>query len=222
MLVLEQLLDQIERLPARTRQKVTTHLGAREQVLALVLRQRLGEALGQQNARRDGFSPAIAFAKRFGVAPRKARDIGERLVEITPEHERGAVPMRLPELVARRDVGDLVVQPQVLEPGRLADVEMIDGMQIVIEARLGDLARRKSATVAEPSLDQQNIEASAREIAAEDQAVMAGTDDDAVIVSLQRLRHSILLRTLPRYSTLRSRLFTSGPQRFSSRSIAAV
>src|SRR5262245_12560081 len=139
MLVLEQLLDQIERLPARGRQKVATHFSARQQLLALALRQRLGEALGQEDARRDGFRPAVPFAERLGVARRKARDIGKRLVEIAAEHERGPIAMRLAELVARRDVSDLAVKPQVLEPGCLADMEMIDRMQIVMEARRGDL-----------------------------------------------------------------------------------
>jgi hypothetical protein len=126
MLVLEQLLDQIERLPARGREEIATHFGARENILALALRQRLGEALRQKNARRDGFRTGIPFAERFGVARRKARDIGERLVEIAPEHQRGAVAVRLAELVARRDVSDLVVEPQVLEPGSFADMKMID------------------------------------------------------------------------------------------------
>lgn len=49
--------------------------------------------------------------------------------------------MRLAELIAGRDVGDALVQIQILEPGRFADVEMVDRMQIVVEARQRDLAR---------------------------------------------------------------------------------
>jgi hypothetical protein len=66
---------------------------------------------------------------------------------------------------------------------------MIDRMQIVMEAGLSDLLRREPAAIAEPTFDHENIQAGFREIAAEDQAVVAGADDDAVIVSLKRLRH---------------------------------
>src|SRR5262249_35754567 len=147
MLILEQLLDEIERLPARGRQKVATHCGARQQVLALALRQRLGEALRQKDARRDGFRPPVPFAKRLGVARRKSGDLGERLVEIATKHERSAVAMGLAEFVARGDVSDLVVKAQILEPGRLADMEMIDRMEVVIEARPGALVGGKPAAV---------------------------------------------------------------------------
>src|SRR5262245_28163110 len=176
MLILEQLLDQIERLPARARQKLATHCGTRQQVLALALRQRLSETLRQENARRDGFSPAVPFAECLGVARRKTRDIGERLVEIATKHERGPIALRLAELVARRDVSDLVGKPQVLEPRRLGDMKMIDRMQIVMEAGLGHLLRGEPAAIAEPAFHRKNLETGFGEIAAQDQAVMAGTD----------------------------------------------
>ena len=89
--------------------------------------------------------------------------------------------MRLAEFVARRDVGDALVQIQILEPGRLADVEMIDRMQVVIEAGQRHFARAQAAAISEPPVHQEDVEAGAGEIRAKDQPVMAGADDDPVI-----------------------------------------
>ena len=117
MLVLEQLLDQIERLAARRRQEVAAHGGARQQTS----RSRCGSG----SAKRSGIRTCavIASALRFQsrkvcrVARREARDVGDGLLEIAPEHKRGAVAMGLPEFIARRDVGDLVGEVEVLNQG---------------------------------------------------------------------------------------------------------
>ncbi len=95
--------------------------------------------------------------------------------------------MCLAELVAGCDVSDALAQVQILEPGRFADVEMIDRMQIVVEARQRDLARAQSAAIGQSPVDQEDIEAGAGQIAAEDQPVVAGADDDAVVGFFQRL-----------------------------------
>ena len=110
---------------------------------------------------------ALRFHSRKVAASflREARDIGDRLFEIAAEHQRGAVAVRLAELVARRDVGDAFVQAQILEPRRLADVEMIDRMQVVIEAGQRHFAGAQAAAVVEPPLDQQDVEPCAGEIA---------------------------------------------------------
>ena len=94
--------------------------------------------------------------------------------------------MGLAEFVARRDVGYPRIEPEILEPGRLADVEMIDRVQVVVETRQRHLARAQAAAIGQPPLHQQNVEAGAGEIAAEDQPVMAGADDDAVIGFVER------------------------------------
>ncbi len=120
-------------------------------------------ACGSGSEKRSGrkmlavISSALRFQSRkvCGVLLGEARDIGERLLEIAAEDQRRAVEMRLAELVARRDVGDAVAEVQVLEPRRLADVEMIDRMQVVIEARrghfLGRRARRRIAGADPPA-----------------------------------------------------------------------
>ena len=134
---------------------------------------------------------ALRFHSRkvCGVFLGEARDVGDQLFEIAPEHQRAAVAVRLAELVARRDVGDAFVRAEILEPRRLADVEMIDRVQVVIEAGQRHLARAQSAAISQPPLDQQDVEPGAGEIGAEDQAVMAGADDDAVIGFFERLGH---------------------------------
>ena len=59
--------------------------------------------------------------------------------------------MRLTELVARRDVLDAIGEIEVFEPRRLADVEMIDRMQVVIEARRGRLLGDQRAAALMPN-----------------------------------------------------------------------
>src|SRR5512143_2448258 len=96
--------------------------------------------------------------------------------------------MRLTEFVARPDVGDAFVQIPMLKPGSLADVEMIDRMQVVIEARQRHFARAQATAISKPPFYQQNVEASAGEICAEDQPVVPGADDDPVIASFEWFR----------------------------------
>ena len=134
MFVLEQLLHNVERLALGRREKIAADVTARQQRLALGSWQRLGEALRQEYASRDLLGLAVPVAKGRGVPLGEARDVGERLLEIAPEHERRSVEVWLAELVARRNVGYSVAEAQILEPGCLADVEMIDRMQVVIEA----------------------------------------------------------------------------------------
>src|SRR5262249_16832554 len=98
--------------------------------------------------------------------------------------------MCLAEFVTRRDVGKALVQVQVLEPGRLADMEMIDRMQIVVEARQRDFPRAQSAAISKPTVDQQDVEARASQITSKDQPVVSGTDNYAVIGFFERIRQS--------------------------------
>jgi len=116
---------------------------------------------------------------------REAGDVRHRLLEVAPEHEGGAVPVRLAELVARRDVGHAFAETEVLEPGRLADVEVIDGMQVVIEAGLGCLLGAETAAVVEAPLDKEDVQSGPGEIGAEHQAVVSGANDDAVVIAFE-------------------------------------
>ena len=76
------------------------------------------------------------------------------MLQIAAENKRGSVEMRLAQLVARCDVGHAIGEPEILEPGRLADVKVIDRMQVVIEARLRDFLRREAATILQAAIDQ--------------------------------------------------------------------
>jgi hypothetical protein len=96
--------------------------------------------------------------------------------------------VRLAEFIPRRDVIDGGAEFEILEPRRLADVEMIDRMQVVIEARLGHFPGAQAAAIGQPLLDQQDVQPGLGQIAAEDQAVMAGADDDAVIGFVESVR----------------------------------
>src|SRR5262245_30076926 len=93
--------------------------------------------------------------------------------------------MRLAEFVARRDIGHAFAEAAVLEPRRLVDMEVIDGMQVVIEAGFGHLFGAKTAAVVEPTLDNEDVESSLGKIRAEHEAVMAGTNDDAIVVAFK-------------------------------------
>src|SRR5262245_3404096 len=186
MLVLEQFAHDVERLAIGNVEELAAEGGTRQQLLALFSRQRLGITLRQENLRRDFLGFAVPLAESRGVLLGEPRDIGDRFFEITAEHQRGAIAMRLAKLIARSDVGDALAEVQVLEPWRLADVEMIDGMQVVVEARSCDLPRTQSAAIDKPAVDQQDIEAGAGQIASKDQPVVSGADYDAVIGFFER------------------------------------
>jgi len=69
---------------------------------------------------------------------------------------------------------------------------MIDGMQIVIEARRRDFFGAEAAAILQAPVDQQHVQARFRQIAAKDQPMMAGADNDAVIGLFQSLGHAVL------------------------------
>src|SRR5215471_2825498 len=69
---------------------------------------------------------------------------------------------------------------------------MIDGMQIVIKARRRDFLGAEAAAILEAPVDQQHVQTRFRQIAAKDQPMMAGADDDAVIGLFQSLGHAVL------------------------------
>jgi hypothetical protein len=141
-------------------------------------------ALARKSAR-DPLGFAVPLAEGGGVPLRETRDVGDGLFEVTPENEGGAIAMRLAEFVARRDVGYTFAEAEVLEPGRLANVEVIDGVQIVIEAGLGSLLGAKTTAVVQPALDNEDVESSLGEIRAEHEAVMTGSNDDPVVTPLE-------------------------------------
>ena len=156
VIVLEQLPHHVERLASADGQEIAADRGPPQQSLAFGLRQRLGVALGDQNLRGDLFGAAVPVAEGIGVFFREPRHVGDGLFAIAAEHQSRAVAVRLTELVARRDVSDAVFKTEVLEPRRLGNVEMIDGMQIVIEARRRHFLGREPAAILQPAVDQQD------------------------------------------------------------------
>ena len=190
MLVLEQLSHHVERLAFGHRQKIAADAAFRQQRLALLARQRFGEPLGQEDTGCDLFRLAVPVAESCGIFFRETRDIGERLLEIAPEHQRCPVEMRLTEFIARGDVAHALGKPQIAEPRRLADVEVIDRMQIVIEAGRRCLFGDERAAVLQTPVDEKNIQSAARQIRAEHEAMVSSADDDPVVIALQRTRHA--------------------------------
>src|SRR5262249_45267780 len=69
-------------------------------------------------------------------------------------------------------------------------MEMIDRMQIVVEARQRDFPRAQSAAISKPTIDQQDVETRASQITSKDQPVVSGTDNYAVIGFFERIRQS--------------------------------
>ena len=192
MVVLEQLLHHVERLAAADGEKVAADRGLRQQRVALGLRQRLGVTLRDQNARGDFLGAPVPVAKRLGVLLREPRHVGDGLLAVAPEHQSRAVAMRLAELVARGDVGDAVFEAQILEPRRLGNVEMVDGVEVVIEPGRRGLFGHQPAAIFEAAVDQEHVQSRFGEITAENEAMMAGADDDPVIGLVQSLGHAVL------------------------------
>src|SRR5262249_56166343 len=113
-----------------------------------------------------------------------------RLLEVAPEHEGGAITVRLAEFVARRDIGHAFAEAEVLEPRRLADMEVIDGMQVVIEAGFSHLFGAKTAAVVEPTLDNEDVESTLGKIRAEHEPVMARPNHAPIVVPFKALQVS--------------------------------
>ncbi len=201
MIVLEQLIHNVERLAAADGKEIAPDRGFLQQRFAFGLRQRLGIALGEQDVPGDFFGTAIPFAEGLGVFFGEPRHVGDGLFAIASEHQRGAVAVGLAEFVARRDVGDPVFEAEILEPGRLRNMEMINGMQIVVEARDRCLLGAQPAAVFQPPVHQEHIEAGFRQVAAKDQAMMAGADNDAVVGLVQGLGHAVLLHIFVMHRT---------------------
>jgi len=118
----------------------------------------------------------------------------------------------LAEFVARRDVGDAVFQAEILEPRRFGNVEMIDRMQIVIEARRSDFFGGQAPAILQAPVDQQDVQAGLGQITAEDQPMMASADDDAVVGLVESLGHAplraiVLLAENSKSPALRTQIF---------------
>jgi hypothetical protein len=110
MLVLKQLPHDVERLALAARK--SRPMSLRDSSAS---RSSRGSGSEKRPGRkmRDVISSALRFqfAEGRGVPLGEARDVGERLLEIAPEHERRAVEA---EFVARRDTRDPVGEAQIL------------------------------------------------------------------------------------------------------------
>ena len=69
---------------------------------------------------------------------------------------------------------------------------MIDGVEVVIEPGRRGLFGHQAAAIFEAAVDQEHVQSSFGEIAAEDKAMMASADDDAVVGLFQSLGHAVL------------------------------
>ena len=174
-------------------QKIPPDSAAREQGLAFGPGERIGIAFADQDAGGDLLGLAVPIPKGLGVLLREARHIGEGLVEVAAEDQRGAVLVGLAEFVWRRDVLDAIPKAQIMEPGGLGNVKVIDGVEVVIEARLCRLLGAEPAAVIEPPLHQQNLQARPRQIAAEHQTMVSRANDDSVVIALKSPGHGVPL-----------------------------
>ena len=191
VLVLEQIAHHFQRFAARNGEEFAAECRLRQQRLTLRLRQRFGKPLRHENLAGDGLGARIPVAECLGVSLGKTGEIGDGFLEIAAEHQRRAVGMGLRQFVARRDVVHALADAEILEPRRLGDVEMIDRMQVVIEAWQRHFLGGEAAAVAQPTFHQQNLQAGASEIGAEDQAMMSGADDDPVISPVECGGHGV-------------------------------
>jgi hypothetical protein len=74
----------------------------------------------------------------------------------------------------------------------MPDMEMIDRVEVVIEAGLRDLLGAQPAAVLQPTVDKKNSEAGLCEIASQNQTMVSRTDDYSVVASFQGAWHRIL------------------------------
>ncbi len=123
---------------------------------------------------------AAVFVGRFGIARRVAIDLAARLVVIVPRGQIVAVVHRRDRARQRQDLQAVPRQFQVADDLRAQQADHVGefGEAIAGEDLLGD--RRAADDVA--ALEDHHLLAGARQIGAGDQAVVAGADDDRVVV----------------------------------------
>jgi len=170
------------------------------QELGLVLHapgdQRLGDVVHRQRRRvHQGHQDEVEVplglfdqaVKGVRVLLREARDRGAGLVEIGVDGQRGAVVEDRPHLHRRALVAKpVLVQREVAVDRRDPDQGVVVAVDVVQEAGPGELLGAEAPALLRPLLEDGDVPAALGEIAAEGQAVVAGSDDYRVV---GRIRH---------------------------------
>src|SRR5262249_6588729 len=152
--------------------------------------------------RQEGVAPA---AQRRRVARAEALDGGRGLLEVGPPLERVAASQEEGDVQLRLDVRRAVpLEIQVRVPGGLADRPMEERVHVVEEAgEAWVLDRRKAASRLVPALEAHGPKARPPEVGLQNEAVVAGAEEDAVVVGAHApaMGRSASVRRSPARST---------------------
>ena len=132
----------------------------------------------------DGDELVVPAAQRVGIAPAELRDRTDRAFDVRPPFERAAVAREQRHVELRFDVARAVAfELEIRVPGHGGDGPLEERMRVVQEAGLARVFdRREAAARDRRTIDGQHPEPGPAEIGRQDERVMAGADDDAVVV----------------------------------------
>jgi len=163
--------------------------------------QRLGDVVhGQRRREHQGGEDEVEVAlrlfdqatERVGVLLRETGDRGPGLVEIGVDGQRGVIAEDRAHLHRRPLVAEpVLVELQIAVDGRDPHQGVIVAVDVVQEARPGELLGAEPPALLRPLLEDGDVQPALGEVGAEGQTVVAGSDDHRVV---GRIRHERLLR----------------------------
>ena len=148
-------------------------------------RQRWRAIFGQEDAGHDGDELVVPAAQRLGIAPAELRDGIDRTSDIRPPLERAAVAGEERDVELRLDVVcPVALEIKISVPRHGGDGPLEKRVRVVQEAGMTRVLEcGEPAAGDRRPIDRKDPEARLAEIGGQDQRVMAGADDDAVVAT---------------------------------------
>ena len=155
----------------------------RQQRAPLLRRQRRRAALGRQDVAHDRHELVVPAPQRVGVAAAEGGERCDRLVRIGPPFQRASVAGEQRDVEFGLDVtGAVPFELEIAVPRHRGDGALEEGVGVVQEAGMARVFQRaQSAARDRPAIDRQRLQAGLAEIGLQDEAVVPGAEDDAVI-----------------------------------------
>ena len=144
--------------------------------------------------RAECFGPT---AERAGIPGGECREGRLRALQVGPPFERAAVAQQQCDIEFGLDVTHTVaVQFEIAEPRHLRDRAVEKGMRVVRETRQARIFQRaQSAARCGRAVEGERAQAAAGEVSLGDEGVVAGAEEDCVVVGHQRRGRNVLRRS---------------------------
>ena len=183
--VLELPLHELERRQRADVEQPAAGRCAFEQPAALVRRKGWRAMLRSQDVRDDRHELVVPAAQRIGIAAVELRDRGDGPFDIRPPLERPAVAGEQRDVELRLDVARAVAfEIEIRVPRHRRDRPLEERVRVVQEAGLTWVFERGEAAAGDRrTIDGQHPQAGLAEIGRQDQRVVPGAKDDAIVVA---------------------------------------